>query len=83
MEENNGVKVTNKLAIASLVLSLVGLIVAGLPCGLAAVITGIIGVAKFNPETEKGKGMAIAGIIVGALDVVLVVIFMIISAAVR
>ena len=52
MEENNGTKVTNKLAIASLVLSLVGLIVAGLPCGLAAVITGILGVAKFNPDTD-------------------------------
>jgi len=83
MEENNEVKTTNKLAVVSLVLSLVGLLVAGLPCGAAAVITGIIGLVKYKPETEKGKGMAIAGIVVGAVDVVLVVFFMIVQATLK
>lgn len=80
MEENQ-VKKASPLAIASLVLSLVGLLVAGLPCGIAALITGIIGLVKFDAQTQKGKGMAIAGIIVGAIDVVLVVFYMIIRAA--
>ena len=81
MEENGVVKKNNVFAIVSLVLSLVGLIVAGLPCGIAAVVTGIIGLVKFDAETQKGKGMAIAGIIVGAVDIVLVVLFMIIKVA--
>ena len=71
-------KKNNVFAIISLVVSLIGLIVFGIPCGIGAVITGIIGLIKFNPEKEKGKGMAIAGIVVGALDIVMVVIWLII-----
>ena len=74
-------KKNNALALTSMILSLVGLIIFGLPCGIAAIITGIIGLVKFNPETEKGKGMAIAGIAVGAVDIVSVIIFSIIKAA--
>ena len=74
-------KKNNALALTSMILSLVGLIIFGLPCGIAAIITGIIGLVKFNPETEKGKGMAIAGIVVGAVDIVSVIIFSIIKAA--
>ena len=83
MEENNNTKVTNKFAVASLVVSLVGILFAGGPCGIAAVITGIIGLVKFNPETEKGKGMAIAGIIIGAIDFILVLIYTIMRATLK
>ena len=79
----NTEKTTNKLAVTSLVLSLVGLLIAGLPCGLAALITGIIGLVKFNPETEKGKGMAIAGIIVGVVDMIMVIFYMVIRTAIN
>ena len=69
-------KKNNTLGLISFILSLVGLLVAGLPCGIAAVITGIIGLVKFNPETEKGKWMAIVGLVVGAIDVLMVVMAM-------
>lgn len=76
---NNGQMPTQKKmnpqAVASFVLALVGLIVAGIPCGIAAVITGILGITKFNPETQKNnKWMAIVGIVLGAIDVILVAI---------
>lgn len=78
MEQNNEqipvTKVNNKYALASFILSLVGLIIAGIPCGIASIITGIIGVSKFNPETEKNKWMAIFGLVLGLLDAVLVAI---------
>ena len=81
MEEENGVKKSSPLAIVSLVFSLVGLLLAGLPCGIVAVVTGIIGVVKFDASKQKGKGMAIAGIAVGAFDIVMVVIYMVIKAS--
>ena len=71
MEENNEqtavTRVNNKLALTSFVLSLVGLIIAGIPCGIAALITGIMGLTKFDQEKEKNKWMAIVGIIVSVL----------------
>lgn len=78
MEENNEqmpvVKKNNGAALASFILSLVGLIVAGIPCGVAAVVTGIVGLTKFNPETQKNKWMAIFGLVLGIIDVVLVAV---------
>lgn len=78
MEENNEqIPVVKKIsgpALASFICSLVGLIIAGIPCGIAAVVTGILGIAKFKPETQKCRWMAIFGLILGIIDVVLVAI---------
>lgn len=63
-------KQNNKNALASFILSLVGIIIAGIPCGIAAVVTGGIGLAKFNPNTEKNKWMAIFGLVLGIVDIV-------------
>ncbi len=73
---NQGVnsKKVNNCALLSFIFSLVGLIVAGLPCGIVAVITGIIGLVKFNPSTEKSKWMAVTGLIIGVVDIVFVII---------
>ena len=82
MEENNQeinqemptAKKNNGSALGSFIVSIVGLIIAGIPCGIAAVILGILGLTKFNPATEKNKWMAIFGIILGAIDVILVIV---------
>lgn len=74
--QNSTVRKNNGCAIASFICSLVGLLIAGIPCGIAAVITGIIGIAKIsqNKETQKGKWMAIFGIILGSLDILAVAV---------
>ena len=72
--QNVGTRKQNSMALTSFILSLVGLIVAGLPCGIVAIIIGIIGLVKFDATKEKGKGFAIAGLIVGVIDVVAVII---------
>ncbi len=77
MTQNQG---SSTLAIVSLVCGLVGLIVScccclGLVSGIAAIITGALSIKKQNP----GKGMAIAGIITGAVAVVLYLILWIIG----
>lgn len=77
MDENTNMPVqkkANPMCLASFVLSLVGLLIAGIPCGVAAVITGILGLVKFDSETQKFKWMAIVGLIVGIADVILVAI---------
>lgn len=63
-------KELNVLGLISMIIALVGLFIFGIPCGVVASILGIIGIATAG-ET-KGKGMAIAGTVVGAIDLVAV-----------
>lgn len=79
--QNNGVKKQNPMGIVSLVFSLVGLIIAAIPAGLVALITGIIGVTKFDSATQKGKGLAIAGIVIGVIDIISGIVLTIIRTA--
>lgn len=67
-------KKVNNMALLSFIFSLIGLIVAGLPCGMVALITGIMGIAKFDSEKDKCKWMAIVGIVVGIFDIVSVMV---------
>jgi hypothetical protein len=69
---------TNGLAIAALVLGIAGLVFWG--CGVASILALVFGyMAKGQidraPETQEGRGMAIAGIIMGWIGIALFVIF--------
>ena len=66
------------MAIVSLVAALGGIIVAGIILGITAVVLGISAIAKIakDPDIWKGTGMAVAGILIGALDVILVMAFL-------
>ena len=67
---NNAKKKNNGMALASFILGIISLIIAGIPCGIAAVITGTTALKKFDEEKEKNKWMAIAGIIIGVIGAV-------------
>lgn len=71
--DTNSVQKTNTMAIASLVVSIVGLFM-GL--GIVAVILGIIGQSQIKASMgkQKGAGMAIAGIVIGCLGIIVLVI---------
>jgi uncharacterized membrane protein len=60
---------TNGKAIAALVTSLAGLFFCGIP-SLAGLILGIIAMRETKRTGQEGHGMALAGVIVGALAVV-------------
>lgn len=53
---------TNSLAIVSLVTSIIGL-------GVVGVITGHIGLSQIKRTHEHGRGLALAGLIVGYISI--------------
>ena len=76
---------TNGKAIAALVTSLSGLFFCGVP-SIVGLILGIIAMRETKRTGQEGHGMALAGVIVGALSVVgwlvyVVVIFVVIAAS--
>jgi len=64
--------------IISFASSIVGLFIFGIPFGLLAMILGIASVTKIssNPDKFRGKGWGIAGMIIGAIDVIAVLIIL-------
>jgi hypothetical protein len=66
-QQNNG------FAIAGLVCGIVGIFIANIILGPLAVIFGGIGLSRAN-KGAKYKGMAIAAIILGAIDVILFIV---------
>lgn len=65
-------KKLNGYAMASFICSIVGLVVFGMPLGLAAIVTGINGIREFDKETQNNKWMAIVGLVIGIIDVIFV-----------
>jgi len=63
---------TNGSALAGFILSLVGLFIFGFILGVLAIIFSAIGLGKIkkDPAKWKGKGMAIAGLIIGIVDII-------------
>ena len=65
----------NGLGTAALVVGIIALLTAvlliGLPLGILAVIFGIIGLKRVNRGEATNRGASIAGIVLGALAVVL------------
>ena len=67
------------LPIVSMVLGILSIMMCcyGLPFGIAAAITGFIGMnnANNNPTMYGGRGFAIAGLVMGIINLLVVVVF--------
>ncbi len=78
----DGNKKINSLALVSFITSLVGLFwFAGLICGIIAIVSGIVGLARFDEKTESCKWMGIVGIIIGVVDVFILTLSIMIDIA--
>lgn len=74
--EVTGEKNVNTCGLLSFIFSLVGLLVFGMPLGVAAIILGIVSIVKFDANKQKFKWMGIVGICVGVVDVIGVIMNM-------
>ena|GEM_PF-2013489 len=74
---------TNPLAIASLVVSLVGLLCCGLGFipGIVGIVLGVVANKQIAQTGQNGAGMAKAGIIIGAVVVALSIIWLVVGFA--
>ena len=61
-------------AITGFVLSLSGLIIAGIPCGIIGIIFSSIALGDIKRKNFKGKGFAVAGLVVSIVVLALSVI---------
>lgn len=68
------VQKTNSLAIAGFVCSVMGFFCCGIPA-LVGLILSIVGYSQIKSRNEGGKGLAVAGIIIGAVLPVLMIVF--------
>ena len=68
---NGGEPRINGMALTGFILSLVGLFIFGFIFGVLAIIFSAIGLAKIkkDPAKWKGKGMAIAGLVIGIVAI--------------
>ncbi|MHB1262434.1 MAG: DUF4190 domain-containing protein [Thermoplasmatota archaeon] len=80
-----GMQKTSGKAIAALVLGIVSMCIpyVGIVTGIIAIILGVLGMKEVdrNPQAVKGKGMAIAGVVLGAIALALYVIAIIFFAS--
>ena len=66
---------TNVLAIVSLVVSIIGFTIIG-------IILGFVALSQIKKTGESGRGLAIAGVIVGFVELVLGIIIVVIAVVV-
>ncbi|MDR6906729.1 hypothetical protein J2X63_002415 [Agromyces sp. 3263] len=72
---------TNTLAIVSLVASIAGIVILWGIGSIAAVICGHISLSQIKKTGEQGRGMALAGLIIGYAGIVLAIIGVIVAVA--
>lgn len=62
-------------AIAGFIVSLVGILVLAIPCGIIGLVFSALGMKETETE-RKGKGLSIAGLVVSIIDVVLGIVML-------
>lgn len=70
-EKNDSPAKYSAKGIAGFVLSLVGIIVAAIPCGIIGVIFSSLALKEVELPQYKGKGFVISGLVVSIIDIVL------------
>lgn len=69
-------KKINVCCLLSFIFSMIGIIMFGLPCGIAATVLGIVGLTTFNPQKQTAKWMGVTGLSVGAVEFVFMSMYM-------
>lgn len=64
----------NIYGVLSFIISLAGIFYFGVPIGVIAIIFGIIGINKYDDNTQKGNWISILGFCIGTIDILSVII---------
>ena len=64
---------TSGLAIASLVLFVIGIFAFAIILGPLAIIFGTIGIFQVSGKRRRGLGLAIAGVVLGAIETIVAI----------
>ena len=77
---------TNGLATASLITAIAGIPLSllcylGLPLAVAGIVLGIVALSQINRTHQQGRGLAIAGIAIGSVTVMLLLVSIAVLAA--
>lgn len=72
---------TNSLAIASLCCG-IGQVLAGAIAGIVAIVLGLMALRQIKETGEDGRGMAVAGIVLGIVGIVMTALLVIVLLAV-
>jgi hypothetical protein len=70
-------RTTNSLAIASLCCG-IGQLLVGIVAGIPAIVLGFIAISQIRRTGEDGRGMAIAGIVLGFISIIATAVLVII-----
>jgi hypothetical protein len=76
------VSASNGLAVAALVVGIVSLVLFFIPgfaflLGIVAIVLGALGIARANKMAGKQRGVAIAGLVCGAVGIIVNVLFIV------
>ncbi len=72
---NKDIKNAKDLALWSFIISLIGLVIAGIPCGIASIVIAICAITKIKSQNAKiSMALPILAIIFGVLDIVAVIL---------
>ena len=58
-------------SITGFVLSLVGILIAAIPCGIIGLVFSALGLNDTGTKALRGKGLAISGLVVSIVDIVI------------
>ena len=72
-EQTTAKKYSGK-SITGFVLSLVGILIAAIPCGIIGLVFSALGMKDTETPQYKGKGLAISGLVISIIDIVLGII---------
>lgn len=63
-------------SIAGFVLSLVGILVAAIPCGIIGLVFSALGMRDVDALAYRGKGLAISGLVISIIDIVVGIFYL-------
>ena len=64
------------MAIVGFVISLVGILIAAVPCGIIGLVFSSLGIRDAQVRRYRGNGLAISGLVISIIDIIIGIIYL-------